>query len=185
MAVFLTAEFARPANQPGEARLLGGAARARRGHPAAAAGCARTAAGRSQARICRLRDMLAQHRANPACAACHARFDSFGLAFEGYGPVGEARTKDLAGRPVDTTGGISRRQRGCRIRRRPGLHPRASPEGFRRESQPQTAGLRSGPLAAMLSDEPDWSSSMQTKLAANGYRFDSLGGNALSPARNS
>jgi hypothetical protein len=23
------------------------------------------------------------------------------LAFEGYGPVGEARTKDLAGRPVD------------------------------------------------------------------------------------
>jgi len=49
-----------------------------------------------------LRDMLAQHRANPVCAACHARFDSFGLAFEGYGPVGEARTEDLAGRSVDT-----------------------------------------------------------------------------------
>ena len=49
-----------------------------------------------------LREMLAQHRSNPVCAACHARFDSFGLAFEGYGPVGEARTKDLAGRPVDT-----------------------------------------------------------------------------------
>ena len=49
-----------------------------------------------------LRDMLAKHRDNPACAACHARFDSFGLAFEGYGPVGEKRTKDLAGRPVDT-----------------------------------------------------------------------------------
>jgi Protein of unknown function (DUF1592)/Protein of unknown function (DUF1588)/Protein of unknown function (DUF1587)/Protein of unknown function (DUF1595)/Protein of unknown function (DUF1585) len=48
-----------------------------------------------------LREMLAQHRANPACAACHARFDAFGLAFEGYGPVGERRTKDLAGRPVD------------------------------------------------------------------------------------
>jgi hypothetical protein len=46
--------------------------------------------------------MLAQHRANPVCAACHARFDSFGLAFEGFGPVGEAREKDLAGRPVDT-----------------------------------------------------------------------------------
>ena len=50
-----------------------------------------------------MRDMLARHRANPVCASCHARFDSFGLAFEGYGPVGEARTKDLAGRPVDTT----------------------------------------------------------------------------------
>jgi hypothetical protein len=49
-----------------------------------------------------VRDMLAKHRQNPVCAACHARFDSFGLAFEGYGPVGDARTKDLAGRPVDT-----------------------------------------------------------------------------------
>jgi hypothetical protein len=48
-----------------------------------------------------VREMLAQHRANPLCAACHARFDSFGLAFEGFGPVGEARTKDLAGRAVD------------------------------------------------------------------------------------
>jgi hypothetical protein len=49
-----------------------------------------------------LRDMLAQHRDNPACAGCHARFDSFGLAFEGYGPTGEKRTNDLAGHPVDT-----------------------------------------------------------------------------------
>ena len=48
-----------------------------------------------------LRDILAQHRANPVCAACHARFDSFGLAFEGYGPIGEARTVDLGGRPID------------------------------------------------------------------------------------
>jgi hypothetical protein len=46
--------------------------------------------------------MLAKHRENASCAGCHARFDSFGLAFEGYGPVGEQRTKDLAGRPVDT-----------------------------------------------------------------------------------
>ena len=49
-----------------------------------------------------IRDLLAKHRENPVCAACHAKFDSFGLAFEGYGPVGNARTKDLAGRPVDT-----------------------------------------------------------------------------------
>ena len=50
-----------------------------------------------------LREVLAKHRSNPVCAGCHARFDVFGLAFEGYGPVGEARTKDLAGRPVDTS----------------------------------------------------------------------------------
>ena len=49
-----------------------------------------------------LREMLAKHRENPACAACHARFDSFGLAFEGYGPIGEKRTHDLAGHRVDT-----------------------------------------------------------------------------------
>ena len=49
-----------------------------------------------------LREALVKHRENPACAGCHARFDSFGLAFEGYSPIGEARTKDLAGRPVDT-----------------------------------------------------------------------------------
>jgi hypothetical protein len=49
-----------------------------------------------------IRDELVQHRANPICASCHARFDDYGLAFEGYGPVGETRTKDLAGRPVDT-----------------------------------------------------------------------------------
>ncbi len=49
-----------------------------------------------------LREMLARHRENAACAGCHARFDSFGLAFEGYGPVGERRTVDLGGRPVDT-----------------------------------------------------------------------------------
>jgi hypothetical protein len=50
-----------------------------------------------------VREMLARHRANPVCAACHSHFDSFGLAFEGYGPVGNARTNDLAGRPVDTS----------------------------------------------------------------------------------
>jgi hypothetical protein len=44
--------------------------------------------------------LLEQHRANPLCASCHARFDSFGLVFEGYGPVGELRQNDLAGRMI-------------------------------------------------------------------------------------
>lgn len=59
-----------------------------------------------------LRQALEQHRQNPACAGCHARFDSFGLVFEGYGPVGDLRTKDLGGKPVDTRapfpGGVER-----------------------------------------------------------------------------
>ena len=48
-----------------------------------------------------IREKLVQHRANPVCAGCHAKFDSFGLVFEGYGPIGDARTKDLAGRLID------------------------------------------------------------------------------------
>jgi hypothetical protein len=50
-----------------------------------------------------IREMLAEHHKNPFCAGCHLRFDSFGLAFEGYGPVGDARSKDLAGRPIDAS----------------------------------------------------------------------------------
>jgi hypothetical protein len=46
---------------------------------------------------------LARHRANPSCAGCHRRFDAVGLAFENYGPIGELRTKDLGGRPVETS----------------------------------------------------------------------------------
>lgn len=49
-----------------------------------------------------LRETLARHRADPACAPCHQRFDSLGLVFEGFGPVGELRTQDLGGHPVDT-----------------------------------------------------------------------------------
>ena len=48
-----------------------------------------------------LRETLARHREDKSCAGCHARFDSFGLVFEGYGPVGERRVNDLGGRPVD------------------------------------------------------------------------------------
>jgi hypothetical protein len=48
-----------------------------------------------------LPQLLARHREHKACAGCHQRFDSLGLAFEAYGPVGERRTLDLGGRPVD------------------------------------------------------------------------------------
>jgi mono/diheme cytochrome c family protein len=51
-----------------------------------------------------LREALARHRADVACAGCHERFDAIGLAFEGYGPVGESRKVDLGGRPVDARG---------------------------------------------------------------------------------
>jgi hypothetical protein len=49
-----------------------------------------------------LPQVLARHRDNKSCAGCHQRFDSVGLVFEDFGPIGERRTKDLGGRPVQT-----------------------------------------------------------------------------------
>lgn len=50
-----------------------------------------------------LTQVLARHRDHKACAGCHNRFDAVGIAFEGFGPVGERRTVDLGGRPVSVT----------------------------------------------------------------------------------
>lgn len=59
-----------------------------------------------------LRQALQQHRNNPACSGCHARFDSYGLVFEGFGPIGELRKFDQGKNPIDTTapfpGGIEK-----------------------------------------------------------------------------
>jgi hypothetical protein len=49
-----------------------------------------------------LPQLLARHREAKECAGCHRRFDSIGLAFEGFGPIGERRERDLGGRPVVT-----------------------------------------------------------------------------------
>jgi hypothetical protein len=51
-----------------------------------------------------LPQVLARHRDDKACAGCHRRFDSVGLVFEGFGPIGERREKDLGGKPVQTSG---------------------------------------------------------------------------------
>ncbi|WP_158265334.1 DUF1592 domain-containing protein [Blastopirellula marina] len=59
-----------------------------------------------------LREALAKHREIASCASCHKRFDSLGLVFEGYGPVGERRTEDLGGRPVETNADFPDGQQG-------------------------------------------------------------------------
>ncbi|MEZ6039371.1 MAG: DUF1592 domain-containing protein [Planctomycetaceae bacterium] len=46
---------------------------------------------------------LAKHRDHAACAGCHDRFDSVGLVFENYGPIGELRSIDLGGRPIESS----------------------------------------------------------------------------------
>jgi len=119
-----------------------------------------------------LRAMLEQHRANPSCAACHARFDSFGLALEAYGPVGDRRSFDLAGRDVDARAAF------------PGDVEGEGLEGIRRYIREHreddfVKGFTSRLLAyalgrsLALSDEP-LIDEMSHKLAADGYRFETV-----------
>ena len=51
-----------------------------------------------------IRERLAQHRSNPACASCHAVIDPPGFALEHFDAIGGYRTADESGRPVDATG---------------------------------------------------------------------------------
>jgi hypothetical protein len=50
-----------------------------------------------------LRDTLAIHRENAACASCHNRMDPLGLAFENFNALGRFRDAEL-GQPIDATG---------------------------------------------------------------------------------
>ena len=52
-----------------------------------------------------LREALERHRANPACAACHARLDPLGFALERFDAVGAHRTED-DGAPVEASGAL-------------------------------------------------------------------------------
>ena len=89
-----------------------------------------------------LRDLLARHRENKAAPSCHARFDSLGLVFEGYGPVGERRTKDLSGRAVDASATFPGGTTGTGLEGLRAYVRAASTGRFRRQSVAQAAGLR-------------------------------------------
>jgi hypothetical protein len=49
-----------------------------------------------------VRQLVEQHARDERCAHCHRRIDPFGFALEAYDPIGRRRTKDLAGRPIDS-----------------------------------------------------------------------------------
>jgi hypothetical protein len=52
-----------------------------------------------------VRERLVKHRANAACAGCHALIDPPGFALENFDAVGRWRTAE-EGRPVDASGGL-------------------------------------------------------------------------------
>jgi hypothetical protein len=119
-----------------------------------------------------LAQVLARHRNDIACAGCHNRFDAVGLVFEGFGPVGERRVKDLGGKPVATTATF------------PDGKDRTGLEGLRAylrtQRQDDFLDNFSRKLLAyalgrslLLSDEP-LLAAMKAKLAADKYAFGTL-----------
>jgi hypothetical protein len=50
-----------------------------------------------------VRERLAEHRKNPACAGCHKMMDPIGLALENFNAIGLWRTVD-SGAPIDPSG---------------------------------------------------------------------------------
>ena len=51
-----------------------------------------------------MRERLAQHRADPSCASCHALIDPLGFTLENFDAIGGWRTIDESGKPVDASG---------------------------------------------------------------------------------
>jgi mono/diheme cytochrome c family protein len=117
--------------------------------------------------------LLEQHRANPVCASCHARFDAFGLVFEGYGPVGELRQNDLAGRMIGAVaefpgdGGKAEGLEGVKEY----IKGHRQDDYLNNLSRKMLAYALSRSL--LLSDEP-LIEQAQANLAANDYRFGAL-----------
>ncbi len=100
------------------------------------------------------------------------KFDSFGLVFENYGPIGEARTLDLANHPVDTSATF------------PDGTEETGLDGLRAylktKVQDEFVDNLSRKLLAyalgrtLLPSDEILIADLHQKLAADGYRFDTL-----------
>ena len=119
-----------------------------------------------------LPQLLARHRDHKACAGCHQRFDAVGLAFEGYGPIGELRTVDLGGRPVENQATFPDGSQGTGV------------EGLRRylsaKRQDEFVDNLCRKLLAyalgrtLLLSDKETLENMKSRLAADDYRFYTL-----------
>jgi hypothetical protein len=54
-------------------------------------------------KVLTMREAMTRHRANPACAGCHARMDPIGFAMENFDADGKYRDRD-AGGAIDASG---------------------------------------------------------------------------------
>jgi hypothetical protein len=119
-----------------------------------------------------LPQLLARHRDHKACASCHRRFDSMGLAFEGYGPIGEQRTHDLGGRAVDAKAAFPDGIEGMGIDGLRGYLCEKRREEFVENLCRKLFAYGLGRSLA-VSDKTTIDK-MRARLGVDGYRFDSL-----------
>jgi hypothetical protein len=49
---------------------------------------------------------MVKHRANPACASCHARMDPYGFALENFDAIGRWRTREADGKSIDASASL-------------------------------------------------------------------------------
>jgi len=61
--------------------------------------------GKARGKVLSMRERLAEHRANPACASCHRLMDPLGFALENYDAVGRWRGGE-EGMPIDASGSL-------------------------------------------------------------------------------
>jgi hypothetical protein len=57
-------------------------------------------------KVLSMRERMAQHRANPACAVCHNTMDPMGLPLESFDGVGRFRTRSESNDPIDASGAL-------------------------------------------------------------------------------
>jgi hypothetical protein len=119
-----------------------------------------------------LPQLLARHRESKSCASCHQRFDSMGLVFEGYGPIGERRDRDLGGRPVAVQASFPDGSQGQGLAELRQYLSQRRQDDFIDNLCRKIIVYALG-RGLMLSDEP-FVKTMRSKLAGDGYRFESL-----------
>ena len=59
---------------------------------------------RDPKKVLPMRELMAAHRKNPACASCHAQMDQLGFALENFDAIGEWRDQYSSGVKVDASG---------------------------------------------------------------------------------
>src|SRR5206468_12190852 len=58
-------------------------------------------------KVLTMRERMEQHRANPACASCHAQMDPLGFALENFDATGRWRTRTELFAPIDASAALT------------------------------------------------------------------------------